>query len=58
MKRMTIILLFGLLLAAIAAGSAVSEGTEPEKEHPCIRIMTEDGQPILSREEYVPATIH
>ena len=57
MKRMTIILLFGLLLAAIAAGSAVSEGTEPEKEHPCIRIMTEDGQPILSREEYVPATI-
>jgi spore coat protein CotH len=57
MKRMTIILLFGLLLAAIAAGSAVSEGTESEKEHPCIRIMTEDGQPILSREEYVPATI-
>ena len=57
MKRLiTILFLFGLLIA-VTAGSALSETIGEGKEHPCIRIVTEEGQPVLSRETYVPATI-
>lgn len=57
MKRLiTILFLFGLLIA-VTAGSALSETIGEGKEHPCIHIVTEEGQPILSRETYVPATI-
>ena len=57
MKRLKIILVFCLLLAATAAGRALGEEIGAGKEHPCIHIITEDGQPILSREEYVPAVV-
>lgn len=57
MKRLTIILLFCLLLTAIQAGCACAEEIGSGKEHPCIHIITEDEQPVLSREEYVPAVI-
>ena len=57
MKRLiTILFLFGLLIA-VTAGSALSETIGEGKEHPCIHIVTEEGQPVLSRETYVPATI-
>ena len=57
MKRLiTILFLFGLLMA-VTAGSALSETIGEGKEHPCIHIVTEEGQPVLSRETYVPATI-
>ena len=57
MKRIKIILVFCLLLTAVAAGRALSEEIGTGKEHPCIHIITEDGQPILSKEEYVPAVV-
>lgn len=57
MKKIRLVLLVCLLLAAAAAGSAIAEDIGAGKEHPCIRIVTEDGQPILSREEYVPAVV-
>ena len=57
MKRLKIILVFCLLLAATAAGRALGEEIGAGKEHSCIHIITEDGQPILSREEYVPAVV-
>ena len=57
MKRIKIILVFYLLLTAVAAGRALSEEIGTGKEHPCIHIITEDGQPILSKEEYVPAVV-
>ena len=57
MKRLTIILLFCLLLTAVLAGCACAEEIGSGKEHPCIHIITEDEQPVLSREEYVPAVI-
>ncbi len=50
-------ILFLVLLAAISAGSALSEEVGAGKEHPCIHIVTEEGQPVLSRETYVPATV-
>ncbi len=50
-------ILFLVLLAAISAGSALSEEVGAGKEHPCIHIVTEEGRPVLSRETYVPATI-
>ena len=56
MKRL-IMILFLVLLAAISAGSALSEEVGAGKEHPCIHIVTEEGQPVLSRETYVPATV-
>ena len=57
MRRMTILLLFCLLLTIALAGSARSEAIGSGKEHPCIHIITENEQPILSRDEYVPAVI-
>ncbi len=50
-------ILFLVLLAAISAGSALSEEVGAGKEHPCIHIVTEEGQPVLSRETYVPAIV-
>lgn len=50
-------ILFLVLLAVIWTGCALSEEVGAGKEHPCIHIVTEEGQPILSRETYVPATI-
>ena len=50
-------ILFLVLLAAISAGSALSEEVGAGKEHPCIHIVTEEGQPVLSRETYVPANV-
>ena len=47
-----------LLVFLVALTSTVqAESTGREKDHPCIRITTEGGQPILSRKEYVPAEI-
>ena len=57
MKRLKIIFLFCLLLTAVTAGRAFAEEPGAGKEHPCIHIVTEDGQPVLSKEEYVPAVI-
>lgn len=57
MKRLMIILFLCLLLTAAAAVSASAEEPGAGKDHPCIQIITEDGQPVLSREEYVPATV-
>lgn len=57
MKRLKIIFLFCLLLTAVTAGRALAEEPGAGKEHPCIHIVTEDGQPVLSKEEYVPAVI-
>lgn len=58
MKRLIIILLFCLLaVTVLAAGCACAEEIGSGKEHPCIHIITEDEQPVLSREEYVPAVI-
>jgi len=57
MKQLKRILLFCLMMAAMAAGSALSEEIGKGKTHPCIHIITEDGQPIQSREEYVPAVV-
>lgn len=57
MKRLRIILLFCLLMTMIMAGNALSEEIGSGKEHPCIHIMTKDGQPVLSRNEYVSAVI-
>ena len=57
MKRLKIILLICLLLTAAAAGSAFAEEPGGGKEHPCIHIITDDGQPVLSREEYVNAVV-
>ena len=54
--RIILVLLFGLLLAA-AASSALAEDAGEGKEHPCIHIITEGGQPVLSKEEYVPAVV-
>ena len=56
MKRL-IMILFLVLLAVIWTGCALSEEVGTGKEHPCIHIVTEEGQPVLSRETYVPATI-
>ena len=56
MKRL-IMILFLVLLAVIWTGCALSEEVGAGKEHPCIHIVTEEGQPVLSRETYVPATI-
>ena len=50
-------ILFLVLLAVIWTGCALSEEVGTGKEHPCIHIVTEEGQPVLSRETYVPATI-
>ena len=50
-------ILFLVLLAVIWTGCALSEEVGAGKEHPCIHIVTEEGQPVLSRETYVPATI-
>ena len=58
MKRLMIILLFCLLLTAAAVVSASAEEPGAGKDHPCIHIITEDGQPVLSRDEYVPAIIN
>ena len=57
MRRMTILLLFCLLLTIALAGCARAEEIGSGKQHPCIHIITEDEQPVLSREEYVPAVI-
>ena len=57
MKRLKIILLLSLLITAAAAGRALSEEVGAGKEHPCIHIITQNGQPILSKEAYVPAVI-
>ena len=58
MKQMRMIPAFCLLLLALlAAGCAHAENPGAGKDHPCIRIITEDGQPVLSREEFVPAVI-
>ena len=57
MKRLRIVLLFCLLMTVIMAGNALSEEIGSGKEHPCIHIMTRDGQPVLSRNEYVSAVI-
>ena len=56
MKRL-IMILFLVLLAVIWTGCALSEEVGAGKEHPCIHIVTEEGQPVLSRETYVPATV-
>ena len=56
MKK-TLLLLSLLLLAVLAAGYALAENPGEGKDHPCINIITEDGQPVLSKEEYVPAVI-
>ena len=50
-------ILFLVLLAVIWTGCALSEEVGAGKEHPCIHVVTEEGQPVLSRETYVPATI-
>ena len=50
-------ILFLVLLAVIWTGYALSEEVGAGKEHPCIHVVTEEGQPVLSRETYVPATI-
>lgn len=57
MKRLKAILFFCLLMTAFAAGSALSEKTGADRDHPCINILTENGQPILSKEEYVSSVI-
>ena len=56
MKRMAVMLFFCLLILA-AAGGAFGEEIGAEKTHPCIHIITENGQPVLSRETYVPAVV-
>ena len=53
-RRITAILL--VFLVALTC-TVRAESTGREKDHPCIRITTEEGQPILSRKEYVPAEI-
>ena len=53
-RRIAAILL--VLLVALTC-TVRAESTGREKDHPCIRITTEGGQPILSRKEYVPAEI-
>ena len=53
-RRITAILL--VFLVALTC-TVRAESTGREKDHPCIRITTEEGQPILSRTEYVPAEI-
>ncbi len=57
MKRLKTMLLICLLLTAVAAGSAFAGEIGTGKEHPCIQIITKDGQPVLSREEYIPAVV-
>ena len=57
MKRLKMILLLFGLLMAISSGGALSEATGAGKEHPCIHIITENGQPVLSKDHYVPAVI-
>ena len=57
MKRLIIILLLHWLLIAVSTGGAFSEKTGEGKEHPCIHIVTENGQPVLSRDDYVPAVV-
>ena len=57
MKRLIMVLFLLWLLTAVSAGSALSETVGTGKEHPCIHIVTENGQPVLSREEYVPAVV-
>ena len=57
MKRLIMVLFLLWLLTAVSAGSALSETVGAGKEHPCIHIVTENGQPVLSREEYVPAVV-
>ena len=49
----TFVLCFLLMIPAACAAGA----SGPEKEHPCIRVTTESEQPILSRDEYVPAVV-
>lgn len=56
MKRLKILLLFCLLILAVA-DRAFCEETGAGKEHPCIHIITENGQLVLSREAYVPAVV-
>ena len=56
MKRMAVILFFCLLILA-AAGNVHGEETGAGKTHPCIHIVTENEQPVLSRETYVPAVV-
>ena len=51
------LLFLALTLSAALAGCALSEEAGAGKEHPCILITTEDGQPVLSRDTYVPATV-
>ena len=57
MKRLVTILFLHWLLIMLLTGSAFSEKTGEGKEHPCIHILTEGGQPVLSRENYVPAVV-
>ena len=57
MKHLKTLLLICLLLTAAAAGRALAGEIGEGKEHPCIHIITEDGEPVLSREEYSPAVI-
>ena len=52
-RIMAILLVFLVALGGISH----AEETGWEKDHPCIRVTTEDDQPILSRKEYVPAEI-
>ena len=57
MKKLVMILFLLGLLAVISTGSALSGTVGAGKEHPCIHIITEDGQPVLSREDYVSAVV-
>ena len=57
MKRLVTILFLHWLLIMLLTGSAFSEKAGEGKEHPCIHILTEGGQPVLSRENYVPAVV-
>ena len=53
----SLIFVCALLLAAFAAFSAAAEDPGAGKEHPCIHIITENGQPVLSKDDYVSAVV-
>ena len=57
MKQLIRGLLWGLLLTVVLAGGALSEEIGAGKEHPCIHIIIEGGQPVVSRDTYVPAIV-
>ena len=46
-----------LVLLSLPAGAVGAEEIGRDKDHPCIHVRTEDGQPILSRTEYQAATV-